>query len=83
MFLTKRVLGGGRDHIHKSGCRYLEGAARGPQPHIAALAAVLACSLAASDVSRSYFAVAKQEEQDNLEDFITCDSFLLLFCFWQ
>lgn len=41
------------------------------------------CNLAVSDLPRSCFAAVKQEEQDNLDDFITWDSFLLLLCSWQ
>lgn len=49
--------------------RNLERAACRSWLHIAV--AALSCCLAASDISTSYFAAVKQEEQDNLDDFIT------------
>lgn len=49
--------------------RYLEKAACRSWLHIAV--AALSCCLAASDISPSYFAAVKQEEQDNLDEFIT------------
>lgn len=64
-------------------CGSLRAAAHSSQGQVPHSQAPSHRNLAVSDFSYFCFAAGKQEEQDNLEDFITWDSFLLLLCSWQ